>query len=205
MKWACFYQIYISYILVETRCWGSQTQWCCSVGHFAMGGSIHSCFVLKSTVATTSFWSCSKKKFANWINVTMMKTNCCHLHHVVSWVWKLLINIKIPIRSLHNQHQELLELCHKINQDKHTHKKAFPHLWLRIQDNLSSTSRFMPWSSLVSWPRISKNILHTTIEMTESHHWNVDSNFTRRWFILKIKQSLELHLEDKATLIVLLL
>jgi len=59
--------------------------------------------------------------------VTMMKTNCHHLHHVVSWVWKLLINIKILVRSLHNQHQELVKLCHKINQDKHTHKsQSFP-------------------------------------------------------------------------------
>jgi hypothetical protein len=128
-KWngLCFYHIYIGYILVETRCWGIQTQWCCSVGHFAMGGLIHSCFVKKFTVATTSLWSCSKKKFANWTNLTMMKTNCHHLHHVVSWVWKLLINIKILVRSLHYQHQELLKLCHKINQDKHTHKsKSFP-------------------------------------------------------------------------------
>jgi hypothetical protein len=114
------------YILVETRCQGIQTQWCCSVGHFAMGGSIHSCFVQKFIVATTSLWSCSKK-IANWTDLIMTKTNCHHLHHVGSWVWKLLINIKILVRSLHNQHQELLKLCHKINQDKRTHKsQSFP-------------------------------------------------------------------------------
>lgn len=119
----CFYHIYIGYILVETRCQGIQTQCCCSVGHFARGALIHNCFVQKSMVATTSLWSCSKKeKFANWTNLTMAKTNCHHLHHVVSWVWKLLINIKIPVRSLHYQHQEVLKLCHKINQDKHAHK-----------------------------------------------------------------------------------
>jgi len=55
------------------------------------------------------------------------KQNCHHLHHVVNWVWKLLINITILVWSLHNWHQEILKLCHKINQDKHTHKsQSFP-------------------------------------------------------------------------------
>ncbi len=129
MKWTCFYRIYIGYILVETRCQGIQTQWFCSVGHFVMGGSIHSCFVQKSMVATTSLWSCSKKKFANWTNLAMTKTNCHHLHDVGIWVWKLLIKIKIPIQSLQYQHQELLKLCHKINQDTHTrtHESELSH------------------------------------------------------------------------------
>lgn len=169
MKWACFYHIYIGYILVETRCQGIQTQWCFSVGHFAMGGSIHSCFVEMSMVATTSLWSClKKKKFANWTNLTMTKTNCHHLHHVLSWVWKLLINIKILVQSLHYQHQELLKLCHKINQAKHTHKsQSFPTPSITYTRQAYLHFKvFMPWSSLVSWQCLSKKNLHTTIEMT---------------------------------------
>lgn len=99
--------------------------------------------------------------------VTMMKTNCHHLHHVVSWVWKLLIDIKI-LGSIPSQSTSRAIQAMPQNQPSKTHTQ---------ESELSHTFNYIYKTSLPPLQGFYALEFISVITMSFEkyfihHHWN---------------------------------
>lgn len=99
------------------------------VGHYALGAS--TTILKKFSIARISLWCMKKKMFTIWTNSIMMEMDCCHLHYVVGWVSKLLINPKLWLWTLHCQHHEAIQTMSQNQPKTHTQSYSFPRPSIR--------------------------------------------------------------------------